>query len=109
VRNPVALYGGVQIPLSSLPAQSLRVTLSGQSMRVDVRQRESGLYLSLYRAGTPILLNRLCRDRTWLVRETYLDAPGDLTFMDLNGQSDPDYTGLTDRFVLIYVAGHHVR
>lgn len=109
MRNPVAFSGGVQIPLSSLPAQSLRVSLSGQSMRVDVQQRESGLYLSLYRADTPIVLNRLCRDRTWLIRETYLDAPGDLTFMDLIGQSDPDYTGLTDRFMLIYVAGHHVR
>ncbi len=42
MRNPVALSGGVQIPLSSLPGQSLRVSLSGQSMRVDVKQRRVG-------------------------------------------------------------------
>lgn len=74
-----------------------------------MQQRESGLYLSLYRAAVPIILNRLCHDRTWLIRETYLNAPGDLTFLDLKGQKDPHYAGLTDRFILIYMVGQNVR
>jgi hypothetical protein len=38
------------------------------------------------------------------VRESYLGFNGDLSFMDLDGLLDPDYTGLGERFQLIYMA-----
>jgi hypothetical protein len=38
-----------------------------------------------------------------MVRETYLGFIGDLSFTDTQGTSDPVYTGLGSRFVLLYL------
>ena len=42
-------------------------------------------------------------NRTLLVREAYLGFIGDFAIVDLQGQDDPDYTGLGNRFVLVYL------
>ena len=41
--------------------------------------------------------------RNRIVRDTYLGFLGDLAFFDLQGEDDPYYTGLGDRWVLGYL------
>lgn len=90
------------IPLSAVPSQELAVQLGGQRCRIEVSQKRTGLYLSLYLADVPIVTGVLARDRTWIVRDAYLGFTGDLAFIDTQGVADPDYTGLGTRFLLVW-------
>lgn len=91
------------IPLQSVPSQSLSVLLSGQNCQINVYQKSTGLYLDLSINNAPLLSTVLCRDRVKLVRQPYLGFVGDLAFVDTQGLSDPDYTGLAGRFALVYL------
>jgi hypothetical protein len=91
-----------KIPLVATPSQTLTVQLGQQSCRIDVRQRRTGLFVDLYVQDEPICLGVKALDRTRLVRGSYLGFVGDLYFTDLQGDSDPDYTGLADRFLFVW-------
>ena len=93
-----------RIPLAVFPAQSLAVQLGGQSCVIRVYQKSTGLYLDLLVGAVPIVTGALCRDRVWIVRDGYLGFTGDLAFVDTQGEADPFYTGLADRFQLLW--GH---
>lgn len=93
-----------QVPLAAVPSQSFGITLNNQNCTISVYQKTTGLYFDLSLDNEPITstvrcLNeaRLCEDRQ------YLDFVGDFLFYDTQGDSDPDYTGLGGRFVLIFL------
>lgn len=90
------------VPLQSLPSQTVSVTLGGQACDVHVYQRSTGLYLDLSVSSALVIGGVIAHDRNRLVRSAYLGFVGDLAFVDTQGTSDPDYTGLADRFLLIY-------
>jgi hypothetical protein len=92
----------LRIPLISTPSQSFAVQLGQQPCQIDVFQKRTGLFLNLYVNNAPIILGTLCRDRVWMVRDAYLGFTGDLAFIDTQGVDDPDYTGLADRFQLLW-------
>jgi len=92
----------IVVPLQALPSQTVSVTLGGQACDIHVYQRSTGLYLDLSVANTPVIGGVIAHDRNRLVRSLYLGFVGDLAFVDTQGTSDPDYTGLADRFLLIY-------
>ncbi|GAN69282.1 phage baseplate plug family protein [Acetobacter orleanensis] len=92
------------VPLSTVPAQTLKVSLSGALIQITLRQRSTGLYADFDAGGTRILSGVLCQDRTWLVRESALGLVGDFLFTDTQGQQDPDASGLGSRFLLLYRA-----
>ncbi|MCG0998060.1 phage baseplate plug family protein [Acetobacter persici] len=90
------------VPLSALPAQTLKVSLSGTLVQITLRQRSTGLYADFDAGTTRLLSGVLCQDRTWLVRDAAIGLPGDFLFADTQGQQDPDTTGLGSRFLLLY-------
>ncbi len=92
-----------QVPLAAVPSQSFGITLGGQNCTLSVYQKTTGLYFDLTAGGVPVsttvrCLNeaRLCEDRQYLFT-------GDFLFFDTQGDSDPDYTGLGSRFVLVFL------
>ena len=92
------------IPLSAVPSQSFGITLDGQNCNISVYQRTTGLYFDMTFNNAPFTtcvrcLNfaRLCADRQ------YLGFAGDFMFIDLQGDEDPTYAGLADRFVFVYL------
>jgi len=91
------------IPIQATPAQSLSSVLGGQNCQINIYQKSTGLYLDLLVSNSPIILSTICLDRVRLVREAYIGFTGDLTFADTQGTSDPVYTGLGSRFVLLYL------
>ncbi len=91
------------IPLSPTPSQTLNVTLAGQACTINVYQKFYGLFCSIFVNQTPIIQGVLCLNRNYIVRSTYLGFIGDLGFIDTQGTSDPSYTGLGDRFALLYL------
>lgn len=97
----------VVIPLRPIPSQTITITLSNQSCRINVRQTSTGIYLDLYVNDTLIIGGVHCQDLNPIVRNRYLGFIGDLAFYDtqpstITGPNDPVYTGLGSRYVLEY-------
>lgn len=92
----------LQIPLVAAPSQVTAVLLGTQQCRTAVYQKRTGLFLDLFVNDRAVALGVICRDRVWLIRDPYLGFVGDLAFVDLQGASDPDYTGLANRFQLVW-------
>lgn len=90
------------VPLTAVPAQTLSIELGGQQCRITVRQKATGLYVDLYVNDALVIGGRIARNLAKLVRSAYLGFTGDLAFYDTHGKSDPSYTGLGSRFVLLY-------
>ena len=93
------------IPLVATPSQTLTVQLGDQSCRINVRQRRTGLFVDLYVRDVPVFEGVKALDRCKLVRDAYLDFTGELFFADTQGTSDPGYTGLGGRFILVWSDG----
>lgn len=97
------------IPITAVPSQTLSVILDRQPAQIMLRQNGASLYLDLRLDGTPIVLTRICRDRQLILTDAqYRGFRGQLMFVDLQGTSDPVYTGLGTRFVLVYLAAGEV-
>ena len=90
------------IPLTAVGAQSFTVLLGTQQCAINIYQLSTGLYCDLVANNTDIVSTMLCLNLVGLVREAYLGFTGQLFFYDTQGTSDPDYSGLGDRYQLVY-------
>lgn len=94
------------VPLQSIPNQTLQVQLNGQACTLNIAQFAYGLFMSVYLGNNLIIATVLCENFTRIVRDSYLGFSGDFVFLDMQGTSDPVYTGLggaTARFQLLYL------
>lgn len=99
---------GQVIPLQAVPNQTLTVPLAGQTVDLNLYTRADGLFMDVLLNGTPIVLNVICQNENRIIRDLYLGFPGDLAFYDTQTTvdgvgGDPDYTGLSGRYQLIYI------
>lgn len=90
------------IPLTAVGAQSFTVLLGTQQCAINVYQLSTGLYCDLVANNTDIVSTMLCLNLVGLVRGAYLGFTGQLFFYDTQGIRDPDYSGLGDRYQLVY-------
>jgi len=90
------------IPLKPLPSQVLNVVLNNQNCQIKIYQKFYGLFIDLYINDVIIIGGVIAEDRNRIVRSIYLGFIGDLAFVDTQGQSNPEYSGLGDRFFLAY-------
>lgn len=93
----------LQIPLQPIPNQSISTTLASQNCRINIYQRTTGLFCDLYVDNALIIGGVICQNLNRIVRDVYLGFVGDFGFCDTQGDSDPDYTGLGSRYLLIYL------
>ncbi len=91
------------VPLRPLPNQAVSVLLDSQVCQIDVFQKTRGLFLNLYVSNELLIGGVLCQNLNRIVRSLYLGFSGDLFFIDNQGNTDPIYTGLGDRYSLAYV------
>jgi hypothetical protein len=91
------------VPIIDAYSQTLTITLGGQSCRIDLRTRSTGLYCDLYVNDTLIIGGVACRNLKRIVIDAYLGFVGDLMFSDTQGDEDPSSPGLGTRFLLFYV------
>lgn len=96
------------IPLQATPAQTLNVTLSNQACALNIYQKSTGLFCDVYVNNALIIGGVIGQNLNRIVRDAYLGFDGDLIFFDTQGSSDPDYTGLGDRYVLLYLLANEI-
>ncbi|MDR3389082.1 MAG: hypothetical protein P4L92_18735 [Rudaea sp.] len=92
----------VNIPVSSAANTAFSCILDGQSAQIKLETTDYGLYATVNYNGVEIATSRLCLDRTDINSARYLGMPQALFFADLQGQTDPVYTGFGTRYVLCY-------
>lgn len=91
------------VSLENNKTQSTSVSLDGQACTIRLVQRQSFLYMDLTVNNIPILQGVPCLYANKIVRYKYLGFSGDLFFLDNQGESDPNYDGLADRYPLYYI------
>lgn len=91
------------IPMEAVPNQKMNIVLNQQNCSLRVYQKSGVLYVDLAVGNTPLIFGGMVRDRVNLVRSSYLHFIGNLMFVDTQGRSDPEYTGLNTRWLLIYI------
>ena len=63
-----------------------------------------GMFCDLLVNDTLIIGGVICENANVIVRDAYLGFVGDIAFFDTQGTSDPSYTGLGSRWILVYLA-----
>lgn len=91
------------IPIPSQKSQTLTAQLAGQNVRMNVYQKSTGMFIDVLVNDVLIIGGVICRDRTRIVRSTYLGFIGDVYFADIQGTDDPNWTGLGTRWLLVYL------
>ena len=94
----------LSIPLQAVPSQTLAVALNGQNCQINLYTTLWGLFLDLYVNNIQIVSGVICQNNNRIVRSTYLGFVGDLLFADMQGNTDPVYTGLGARYQLLYLS-----
>lgn len=94
----------VVVPVSPTANQTAAYTLGDQAVQISLRQNGANLYLDLLLADqTPIVLGRVCRNMNNLLADAgYQPFTGILYFVDLQGDTQPNYAGLGSRYLLLY-------
>lgn len=90
------------IPITPRANQTFLCVLDGQSAQITLTTTDFGLFADVLYNGVPVSNGRLCLDRTDINPNRYNGLPQFLGFVDLQGQTDPVYTGFGTRYLLLY-------
>lgn len=91
------------IPIQPLPNQTMQVQLANQPCTLNIYQLAYGLFIDVVLNDSIIVGGVICENLNRIVRSLYLGFVGDFVFVDTQGTDDPIYTGLGDRFILVYL------
>lgn len=93
----------LEVPITPVPAQIVRVVLADQNCQFFLYQKEQGMFFDANVNGIDISSGILAHDAVALIPQAYSGFKGNLMFVDSHGDSDPEYSGLGDRYSLIYL------
>lgn len=93
----------LKIPLKQVPSQKLRVVLGGQNCTISLYYRFGNTYMDLVVGSNVVINGAICRNRSSVVNVANHVFAGALYFLDLLGDSDPNYKLFNDRYILLYV------
>lgn len=91
------------IPTQPIPNQSLQVQLNNQAIALNIYQQAYGLYVDVYLNNALVIAGVIAENLNRIVRSLYLGLSGDFLFVDTQGSTDPVYTGLGNRYQLLYL------
>jgi hypothetical protein len=94
----------LQIAIQPIPAQSISAVLGGQNCQINIYQKGQRVFVDLNSNGLDIVTGVLAHDVNPLVCIKYTGFQGNLTFVDTQGNDDPQYDGFGSRYVLIYIS-----
>jgi hypothetical protein len=92
------------IPVQALANQSLQAQLNGQAVTLNVLQTAYAMLVTVTLGTQIIAASVIAQNLNRIVRYAYTGFLGDFVFVDTQGTSDPVYTGLGSRFLLVYLS-----
>lgn len=96
-----------RIPLRAAPNQSQQIVLGGQNCTLRLYTRTydgtDRLYCDLAVDQNLVFGGVICQDMAGLKLYGYQPFAGQLFFVDMEGGDDPVWSGLNDRFRLVYL------
>ena len=85
----------VTIPLESVPNQTVSTVIQNTRWNIELFTRLGQLFATISNDVDGVIVrNRVCLDGIFITKN--------LVFIDQGGNQDPDYTGLADRFALVW-------
>lgn len=94
----------IRVPLAAAPSQTLAIVLNNQACEIALRQNGGNMYFDLSANGAEIVRSRIVRNKQRLcIDAKYRPFIGDFLFFDTQGDTQPEYTGLGSRYVLLYI------
>ena len=90
------------IPLAQLPNQEFNIELNGQQCEFKFITRGVYMYMNLTVDGNNLINGQICLNNVDLIQYKALKFKGRLYFTDTQGNLDPLYYGLNDRWLLIF-------
>lgn len=93
----------LEIPLQSAPSQLTKIVLDEQNFQIYIYQKDQGLFVDVNVNGTDIVSGIIALDAVPIICREYENVSGNLLFVDTQGNSDPEYTGLGTRYALVYL------
>ena len=94
----------LEIPVTAIPNQRFSVTLNGQSCTIELRQIGPALMISLWVDDAVAYQNSICGTKCKLGQFNNAVLSGALFFIDTLGETDPEFTGLGERYKFYYVS-----
>ena len=91
------------VVLQPVPAQTTQVVLDGQACSISIYVKNQCMFFDMAVNGAQIATAVQTKNLVNLVPTSYLGFSGWLLFFDTQGSSDPVYTGLGSRWLLIYL------
>jgi hypothetical protein len=106
------------VPLQAVASQNQQIVLNGQNCEISVYVKtgyaysdqpafttpNTNLYFDLSVNGTPVTTFAIGLNAVRLLKNRqYLDFEGDFMFVDTQGTSDPQVSGLGTRYLLLYL------
>ena len=92
-----------KIPLKNVPSQIIKAVLGEQNCQLKIYYRFGNMYMDIAVDNTLVQSGAVCRNRTSIVQVANNVFSGSLHFIDLLGESDPNYTEFGTRYSLLYV------
>jgi hypothetical protein len=96
------------VPLIATPSQTLTIVLGGQACKINVYQKEPGIFVDLFVNDVVVIGGVVAQNKNRIVRYKYLGFSGDLMFADSQGNADPYYEGLGDRYQMSYFSDEEI-
>jgi hypothetical protein len=91
------------VPVQPVPNQQIQAQLGGQACTLNIVQNAYGLFIDVYVGAAAIITGVICENLNRIVRNLYLGFVGDFCWLDTQGTSDPVYTGIGSRWLLLYL------
>ena len=91
------------IPIQPTPSQTVKTTVGNAQLRILIACKNQGTFVSINMDDEDISNNVLAHDYCPLIQSDYLGFPGNLMFIDTQGEEDPDYKLLGSRWILVYL------
>ncbi len=83
-----------EIPLRSIPNQSLQTRINGDTYDITIESMRDRLYITVFVNDLPLVRNRALL--------SFAPFEGGLQLVDLRGRDDPAFQELGTRFKLMY-------
>lgn len=93
-----------EVPIIAVPAQKVAVILDNQDCVLRLYQRGAYLFCDLEADGVQAWQGFICQNRVNLKQYDYLPFRGGLYFVDHEAQEPPHFSGLGDRFALLFIS-----